>query len=87
MYCPNCKHDGLKTTDTRNMAGVGLSWAVRRKRYCEHCRKSFDTFELKADDLDFMRRQALTVTGLKQLLEGSESQAPAARSRIPNGKK
>lgn len=67
VRCPFCGGDGLRTSDSRFTEGS--FWCVARRRHCVKCKKSFQSFEILAEDYQHLEKYAVILQGLRELLE------------------
>lgn len=65
--CPFCHAGGLRTSDSRVIEGT--LWCIRRRRHCPHCKRTFQSFEILAEDYQHLEKYAVVLQGLRQLLE------------------
>lgn len=68
MRCPFCHHDNDSVRDSRV---VDDGKAIRRRRFCNHCRRRFTTYERISGTLHVIKK-----TGVRE---------PFARSKIERG--
>lgn len=67
VCCPFCKGDGLRTSDSR--VTEGSLWCIRRRRHCPRCKRTFQSFEILAEDYQHLEKYAVILQGLRELLD------------------
>lgn len=74
VSCPFCKSGSLRTSDSRFTDGS--FWCVARHRRCTRCKRTFQSFEILAEDYQHLEKYAVIVQGLRELIEPGRSDLP-----------